>query len=72
MAQQFKDLALSLQWLGLLLWRGFDHLPGNVLMLWAQPKKKSWSQNSRPDVRTSTSPMSKKNLHLHSVDFGNL
>ena len=34
MAQQFKDLVLSLPWLG------FDPWPGNFHMLWVQPKNK--------------------------------
>ena len=29
-ARQVKDLALSLLWLGLLLWYGFDPWPGEV------------------------------------------
>ena len=40
MAQQVKDLALSLLWLWLLLWCMFDHQPGNICMLRAHPKKK--------------------------------
>ena len=40
MAQLVKDLALSLQWLGLMLWCGFDLWPRNVHVLQAQPKKK--------------------------------
>ena len=39
-AQQVKDLMLSLQWLGLLLWHGFDPWPGNFHMPWVQPAKK--------------------------------
>ena len=39
-AQQVKDLVLSLQWLGLLLWHGFDPWPENFYILWAQQKKK--------------------------------
>ena len=37
-AQQVKGLALSLQWLGLLLWCRFDIWPQNFHMLQAQPK----------------------------------
>ena len=37
MAQQAKDLVLSLRQLWLLLGHGFDLWPGNVLM-WAWPK----------------------------------
>ena len=32
MAQEVKDPALSLQWLGSLLWPGFDPWPGNFRM----------------------------------------
>ena len=39
MAQWVKDLALSLQWLGSLLWHELDPEPGNFHMLQAQPKK---------------------------------
>ena len=38
-AQRVKDLALSLMWLWLLLWCGFDPWPGNFHVLWAWPKK---------------------------------
>ena len=34
-----KDLMLSLQWLGLLLWYTFDPWPGNFHMPSAQPKE---------------------------------
>ena len=37
--QQVKDLALSLQWLGLLLWHRLNPHPKNFHMLWGQPKK---------------------------------
>ena len=40
MAQWVKDLALSLQWLGPLLWCGFNPWPRNFHMPWAWPKKK--------------------------------
>ena len=40
MGQQVKDLALSLLWLCLQLWRGFDPWPGHVHMTQARPKKK--------------------------------
>ena len=39
MAQQIKDPALSLLWLGLLVWRGFDPWPRNFHMPWAEAKK---------------------------------
>ena len=40
MAQQVKDLALSLQWLESLVWHGFDPWPRNFHMPRAQTKKK--------------------------------
>ena len=40
-ARRVKDLALSLLWLGLLLWSRFKPWPRNLHMLQAQPKKKS-------------------------------
>ena len=39
-AQYVKDLVLSLQWLGLLLWRRFNPWSRNCHMLQALPKKK--------------------------------
>ena len=40
MAQWIKDLALSLLWLGMLLWLRFCSMPSNFLMPQVQPKKK--------------------------------
>ena len=40
MAQQAKDLALSLQSCGSMLWCSFDHWPGNFHMPQVKPKKK--------------------------------
>ena len=40
MAQQVKDLALSLKWLGSQLWRWFSPWPGSFHMPWVQPKMK--------------------------------
>lgn len=37
-AQHTKDLVLSLKWLGLLLWRRFNHQPRNFHVLQAQPQ----------------------------------
>ena len=39
MAQQLKDLALSLHWLRLLLWHRFDPWPGTFHMPCVWPKK---------------------------------
>jgi len=38
--QQVKDLALSLQWFGSLLWHEFDPWLGNFHMPWEWQKKK--------------------------------
>ena len=38
-ALSVKDLAQSLLWLGLLLWRGFSPCPRNFCMAWAGTKK---------------------------------
>ena len=40
--QGVKDLALSLQWLGLLLWYRFDPWNRNFDMLWAYREKSSY------------------------------
>ena len=39
-ARWVKGPALSLQWLGSLLWQGLDPWAGNFWMPWVQPKKK--------------------------------
>ena len=39
-AQWVKDMALSLEWLGSLLWLGFDPWPRNFHVSQAWPKKK--------------------------------
>ena len=41
MAQQVKDPALSLLWLGPLLWRRFDPWVGNFRKSWVGPKNKT-------------------------------
>ena len=45
MAQWVKDPALSVQWLGSLLWQGFHPWPQNFCMLWVQPKTKQKNLN---------------------------
>ena len=47
-AQQAKDLPLSLLWLGLQLWHGFNPWPRNFHMPWAWPK-----ENNRQDLTVS-------------------
>ena len=39
MAEQVKDLGLSVLWLWLLLWHRFDPWPGNFCMPQVQPKE---------------------------------
>ena len=43
MVQQGKDLALSLQWFGSVLWYRFDPWLENFHVPWVQPKKKKKS-----------------------------
>ena len=45
MAQWVKDMALSLEWLGSLLWLGFDPWPRNFHVSQAWPKKKKKTRN---------------------------
>ena len=52
MAQQVKNLALSLQWLWLLLWHRFNPWPRNFLLLQMWPKKNK-KQNHR-DTRSNS------------------
>ena len=39
LVQQVNNLALSLWWLGSLLWLGFCPWPGNFHMMWIWPPK---------------------------------
>ena len=55
MAQQVKDLASSLLWLWLLLWRGFDPWPGNFGMRQAQPETKTEAPQNRNVAELVTS-----------------
>ena len=54
-AQQIKDLLLSLPWLGLLLRHRFDPWPGKFCMPWTLPKKRKmgefplWLRGDEPD-----------------------
>ena len=50
MAQQVKGPALSLLWLRLLLWLGFDPWPRNFCMLQAGQKKKKKKKSEVPIV----------------------
>ena len=46
-AQWVKDLALSLQWFGLLLWPGFDPWPGKFHMLLVQPQTSKQTEKNQ-------------------------
>ena len=48
-----KDLALTLQWLWLLLWLGFNPWPGSFCILQVQPKKKKKKKSNRVSVKTT-------------------
>ena len=58
MAQQVKDLVLSLLRLWFLLWRGFDPWPRNFHMPWAQPKQ---TKITNKDKKTKNKQTKKKN-----------
>lgn len=47
-AQRIKDLALSLHWLGSLLWLGLDPWPGKFHMPRAWQKERKEGRNSTP------------------------
>ena len=53
MVQQVKDLVLSPQQLGSLLWHGFDLWPRNFHMPWVQQKKKK-KKKRECDIESST------------------
>ena len=48
MAQKVKNMVLSLQCLGSLLWHRFDPWPRNFYMLLAQPKTKQKQKKQLP------------------------
>ena len=47
MVQQVKHLALTLQWLGLVLWHAFDRWPGNFDMLWVEEKHLTFKKKKK-------------------------
>ena len=46
MAQRVKDPSLWIQWLGSLLWHGFESWSGNFHMPQARPKQTKRAQNT--------------------------
>ena len=51
-----KDLALSLLWLGSLLWHEFSPWPRNVCILQVQPKNKAKQTKNNLDTELVLSP----------------
>ena len=66
MAQWVRDLALSLLWLGLLLWHGFDPWPGNfhMLCMWQKKKKKKKEEEEEEEEEEKKKEVSPEHLHL--------
>ena len=72
MAQWVKDLALSLEWAGYLLWHRFDPWLGNFYMPWAQPPpppKKNAQSKTETKVHESTESQEKKTLYSYFQIF---
>ena len=72
MAQRVKDLVLSLQWLGLLLWRGFDPWTRNFHMLRAWAKSPNTCPVNGSPLREVTACLRSYNkfTDLHIVPLG--
>jgi len=66
-AQQVKDLALSLQRLRLLLWHRFDPWLGNFHMPWAQAKKKEEKRKKRKRTKKKKKKVHKTSFALISI-----
>ena len=64
-AQQFKDLALSLQWFGSLVWHGCDTWPRNFCGSWVLPRKKPKKTNKKKKVLFTQLMMLAPGLDLH-------
>ena len=60
MAQQVKEPALLLLWLGSLLWHEFDPWPRNFCMPQVQPKKKRKKLPGRIEIGLNTKNQEKK------------
>ena len=63
MTQWVKDLALSLLWLWLQLWCGFDPWPRNFRMPWTWPKKDLL--DIAKDAHVSIIFPTEKSFHIH-------
>ena len=62
MAQRVKDLALSLLWLRLMLWRRFSPWPGSFHMAQVQPKMKKGVKKLKEKRRRRASKGDRKQL----------
>ena len=60
---------LSLLWLRSLLWHGLDPWPGNLHMLWGQPKKEREKLRQSFDGLLFINPRAKFNLEVHTANF---
>ena len=69
MAQQIKDMVLSLLWLWLLLWYGFHPWPRNFCMPQAQPKKKRYVSGIKKPKFISPLSLSQLFLSLLSTKY---
>ena len=52
---------LSLQWLGLLLWHGFDPWPKNFHMPWLWPKKKKKEEEEEEEKKAEKTIQTREN-----------
>lgn len=68
-AKWVKDLALSLLWLGLLLWHRIDRWPGNVCMLCVWPKQNKTKQKNDLSIQTDDKHSKGRCAPLMSFDF---
>ena len=64
MAQQVKDMVLSLLWFRSVLWCGFSPWPGNFHMLWVWQKKKKKKKRKERKEKNFIYSNTKKNKTL--------
>ena len=69
--QWVKDLALSQQWLALLLSYGFDPWPGNLYILQVQPEKKPTNQPTKQTNKKQTKKPKKQKKLRQRENFEN-
>ena len=64
MGEWIKDLTLSLQWLGSLLWRGFHPWPRNLHMPQVRPRQNKQTQDKEESSAFQTDGVCTKTLWL--------